>query len=94
MLSARRFPPPWTLEELNDACFIVKDASGQGDRRSRQSPRKGMSVMSTGTEVSPNVGFQNSLIGRVWHRAVISRRHDRIGPLRVDGRGVLAPTVA
>jgi hypothetical protein len=25
MPSARRFPPPWTL----DACFIVRDASGQ-----------------------------------------------------------------
>jgi hypothetical protein len=21
----RRFPPPWTIEELNDACFVVKD---------------------------------------------------------------------
>jgi hypothetical protein len=25
----RRFPPPWTLDEANDACFIVKDATGQ-----------------------------------------------------------------
>jgi hypothetical protein len=25
----RRFPPPWTINEHNDACFIVKDASGQ-----------------------------------------------------------------
>jgi hypothetical protein len=29
MPSARRFPPPWTIEENNDACFIVKDATGQ-----------------------------------------------------------------
>jgi hypothetical protein len=28
-MTARRFPPPWTIEELNNACFIVKDASGQ-----------------------------------------------------------------
>jgi hypothetical protein len=28
-VSPRRFPPPWTIEELNDACFIVSDASGQ-----------------------------------------------------------------
>jgi hypothetical protein len=28
-LSSRRFPPPWTIEELNDACFIVSDANGQ-----------------------------------------------------------------
>jgi hypothetical protein len=25
----RRFPPPWTLDEANDACFIVRDATGQ-----------------------------------------------------------------
>ncbi len=25
----RRFPPPWSVEEYNDACFIVKDADGQ-----------------------------------------------------------------
>jgi hypothetical protein len=24
----RRFPPPWPVEEL-DACFVVKDSSGQ-----------------------------------------------------------------
>ena len=28
MTSPRRFPPPWTVEEL-DACFIVKDDAGQ-----------------------------------------------------------------
>ena len=28
MPSARRFPPPWTVEET-DACFIVRDANGQ-----------------------------------------------------------------
>jgi hypothetical protein len=25
----RRFPPPWTVEEMNDCCFIVKDHAGQ-----------------------------------------------------------------
>jgi len=29
MPSPRCFPPPWTFEEHNDACFIVKDATGQ-----------------------------------------------------------------
>jgi hypothetical protein len=24
----RRFPPPWVVEEL-DACFVVKDSTGQ-----------------------------------------------------------------
>ncbi len=25
----RRFPPPWSVEELNDACFVVRDHNGQ-----------------------------------------------------------------
>ena len=25
----RRFPPPWTVDESNDACFIVRDNTGQ-----------------------------------------------------------------
>ena len=25
MTEPRRFPPPWTVEDHNDACFIVKD---------------------------------------------------------------------
>ncbi len=25
----RRFPPPWTIEEANDACFVVRDNTGQ-----------------------------------------------------------------
>jgi hypothetical protein len=28
MPPARRFPPPWSIED-NEACFIVRDASGQ-----------------------------------------------------------------
>jgi hypothetical protein len=28
LLTPRRFPPPWTVEDHNDACFIVKDNSG------------------------------------------------------------------
>ena len=28
MPSARRFPPPWDIEEANAACFIVKDNNG------------------------------------------------------------------
>ncbi len=27
-LRPRRFPPPWTIDEL-DACFVVKDNAGQ-----------------------------------------------------------------
>jgi hypothetical protein len=25
----RRLPPPWIVEQHNDACFIVRDATGQ-----------------------------------------------------------------
>jgi hypothetical protein len=24
-----RFPPPWTIAEANNACFIVRDGTGQ-----------------------------------------------------------------
>ena len=27
-MADRRFPPPWTFEEANGACFVVKDANG------------------------------------------------------------------
>ena len=27
--TSRRFPLPWTVEEHNDACFIVRDATRQ-----------------------------------------------------------------
>jgi hypothetical protein len=27
-VSARRFPPPWSVEE-QDACFVVRDRNGQ-----------------------------------------------------------------
>jgi hypothetical protein len=27
-MPSRRFPPPWSVEEL-DACFVVRDHSGQ-----------------------------------------------------------------
>ena len=28
-MPARRFPPPWTTDEANNACFIVRDNNGQ-----------------------------------------------------------------
>ena len=27
-VGSRRFPPPWIVEDHNDACFIVKDRNG------------------------------------------------------------------
>jgi hypothetical protein len=29
MPTPRRFPPPWTIDEANDACFIVRDNNEQ-----------------------------------------------------------------
>jgi hypothetical protein len=28
LISPRRFPRPWTIEEMNNACFIVRDKGG------------------------------------------------------------------
>ena len=28
-MTPRRFPPPWTIEEANNACLIVRDNTGQ-----------------------------------------------------------------
>ena len=29
LMADRRFPPPWSIEEANGACFIVRDGTGQ-----------------------------------------------------------------
>jgi len=28
-MADRRFPPPWGIEKANNACFIVRDSTGQ-----------------------------------------------------------------
>ena len=28
-MARRRFPPPWAVEEFNDACYVVRDGNGQ-----------------------------------------------------------------
>ena len=28
-MASCRFPPPWSVEEYNDACFVVSDGNGQ-----------------------------------------------------------------
>jgi len=33
-MTPHRSPPPWMVEEHNDACFIVRDATGQARARS------------------------------------------------------------
>ena len=29
MPTARRFPPPWTIDEANNVCFIARDGTGR-----------------------------------------------------------------
>ena len=29
MMTERRFPPPWDIEEYDQGCFIVRDNNGQ-----------------------------------------------------------------
>jgi len=41
----RRFPPPWSIEEANNVCFIVGDSAGQAlgyffSRMSRSAARR------------------------------------------------------
>ena len=28
-MADRRFPPPWSIDEANNACFFVRDSTGQ-----------------------------------------------------------------
>ena len=28
-MPAHRFPPPWTIDEANNACFMVRDSTGR-----------------------------------------------------------------
>ena len=50
---ARRFPPPWTVEEL-DACFVVIDSTGQRvTKRTDQWGRLRMMSGSTSENITP-----------------------------------------
>jgi hypothetical protein len=40
-MSKRRFPPPWTIDEMNDACFIVRDKTGRRSAISISSRSRG-----------------------------------------------------
>jgi len=57
MPAARRFPPPWTIDEHNDACFIVRDKTG---RRWRTS----VYAIGPPNQLKPSWGRQAILGGR------------------------------
>jgi hypothetical protein len=68
-LSARRFPPPWSVEEL-DACFIVKDSVGQKlafvyfeDEPGRRSAAK-LLTHAEARRVAENIAKLSELVGQ------------------------------
>jgi hypothetical protein len=52
-VTPRRLPPPWSVEEL-DACYVVRDHSGQATRASRKFPPFLLSVWPGCTIQRPN----------------------------------------
>ena len=74
MSPTRRFPPPWTVEEHNDACFIVRDATGQAlayvyfeDAPGRRSAAKPL----TRDEAPPHGGQLRQAAGVAHHAPLI-----------------------
>ena len=68
-MSARRFPPPWSVQEL-DACFIVIDSIGQKlafvyfeDEPGRRSAAK-LLTHNEARRVAENIAKLANLIGR------------------------------
>jgi len=39
-IKPRRFPPPWSIADYNDACFIVRDHNGQALALLKNRPRR------------------------------------------------------
>ena len=44
MSKPRRFPPLWTIDEMNNACFIVRDKNGQQELPRKSMPNSGKSL--------------------------------------------------
>jgi hypothetical protein len=67
-LAARRFPTPWSIDEHNDACFIVRDHDGQAlayiyfeDAPGRQSAAKLLS-RDEARRIAANIARQPELL--------------------------------
>jgi hypothetical protein len=70
--SPRRFPPPWTIEELNDARFVVSDANGQKlayvyfeDEPGRRSAAAGLLTKDEARRIAANIARLTELLGRI-----------------------------
>ncbi len=94
MLSSRRFPPPWRIDEANDACFIVRDSTWQAlayfyfeEEPGRRSAAKLLTRgRCCGTLEPPAAGLLCSMahLGRVWRssRPTAARRPESLDGAR------------
>ena len=65
---ARRSPPPWTFEEANNACFLVKDVNGFGVRMSisRIDPSLSAALMKVAlNDLRVDEGAEGRHLGRI-----------------------------
>jgi hypothetical protein len=79
MPAPRRFPPPWSIEEASDACFIVRDNTGQAlgyfyfeDEPGRRSAAKLLTRDEARrmAAMQLNVSDRGKLVGRVLVEAL------------------------
>jgi hypothetical protein len=69
-VTPRRFPPPWSIEGHNKACFIVKDVTGQAlayvyfeEEPGRRSAAK-LLTWDQARRIAANIAKLSGLLGR------------------------------